>query len=246
MPTTMSNKAQIVMDNIKTRRSIRQYKPTPVPDELIEWVIEAARWAPSAHNCQPIEYIVVRDSEGLDLIAQMSRRTWMRAYAGKSKKELKDAFITLGQHQWNDDAINAKYDELIRMQQLPDDIIETRASRKNKSTYDTAPVMVIILASKQSLMGMGRIADAWMAVQNILLAAHSAGLGAIPTIRACGDPELNKPEAKIIKEYFGIPSDKFDLIGIVCLGHPDEQPIMQKRDLDEIMYKEKFGNPWFD
>ena len=79
----------------------------------------------------------------------------------------------------------------------------------------------------------------------MLLAANSVGLGAIPTMRACGDPELDTPEAKSLKEFFGIPSDKYDIMGIVCLGHPNEQPKMHKRDLEELMHSEKFGSPWF-
>ena len=35
------------------RRSIRVYKPAPVPDEMIEQLLEAGRWAPSASNRQP-------------------------------------------------------------------------------------------------------------------------------------------------------------------------------------------------
>lgn len=52
-----------VLNAIQTRRSIRQFKPDPVPDELVWKVIEAAGFAPSAHNGQPWEFIVTRDNE---------------------------------------------------------------------------------------------------------------------------------------------------------------------------------------
>ncbi len=46
---------------LKSRRSIRRYRPDPVPDEMIEQLLEAGRWAPSASNRQPWDFIVVRD-----------------------------------------------------------------------------------------------------------------------------------------------------------------------------------------
>ncbi|MCL6581111.1 MAG: nitroreductase family protein [Firmicutes bacterium] len=45
----------------RTRRSIRRYRPDPVPEELLLRVLEAARWAPSAVNSQPWHFVVVRD-----------------------------------------------------------------------------------------------------------------------------------------------------------------------------------------
>ena len=38
---------------LKLRRSIRKFKPDPIPDAYIEKMIEAARWAPSGANAQP-------------------------------------------------------------------------------------------------------------------------------------------------------------------------------------------------
>jgi nitroreductase len=48
---------------IEKRRSIRNYKPTPVPEEKLEKILEAARLAPSARNRQPRHFIVVTDAE---------------------------------------------------------------------------------------------------------------------------------------------------------------------------------------
>lgn len=48
-----------LLDLLKNRRSIRRYQPDPVPRELIEMVLEAAIWAPSAHNRQPWRFAVV-------------------------------------------------------------------------------------------------------------------------------------------------------------------------------------------
>ena len=49
---------------IEKRRSIRQYKSDPVADDLIEKILESARFAPSAGNRQPCHFIVVKDVDG--------------------------------------------------------------------------------------------------------------------------------------------------------------------------------------
>jgi nitroreductase len=51
-----------VFEAIKTRRSIRHYKPDPVADEALRKVLEAAQWAPSWANVQCWRFIVVRDN----------------------------------------------------------------------------------------------------------------------------------------------------------------------------------------
>lgn len=45
----------------RSRRSIRFFKNDPIPDEHINMILEAARWAPSPSNSQPWEFIVIRD-----------------------------------------------------------------------------------------------------------------------------------------------------------------------------------------
>lgn len=50
-----------LFEAIKNRRSIRVYKSDPIPDEVLNKILDAARWAPSAGNRQPWEFIVVND-----------------------------------------------------------------------------------------------------------------------------------------------------------------------------------------
>jgi len=52
-----------VFEAIKRRRSIRAFKNVDVPEETVEKLIDAARWAPSAGNIQPWEFIIVRNEE---------------------------------------------------------------------------------------------------------------------------------------------------------------------------------------
>jgi nitroreductase len=52
-----------VLEAIKERRSIRSFTDENVSEETVEQLIEAARWAPSAGNIQPLELVVVRNIE---------------------------------------------------------------------------------------------------------------------------------------------------------------------------------------
>ncbi len=52
-----------VLEAIKERRSIRTFKNEDISAETVEKLIEAARWAPSAGNVQPWEFIIVRKPE---------------------------------------------------------------------------------------------------------------------------------------------------------------------------------------
>lgn len=52
-----------VLEAIRSRRSIREYREDPVPEDLVSKVLEAGRWAPSASNSQPWNFIVLKDEE---------------------------------------------------------------------------------------------------------------------------------------------------------------------------------------
>lgn len=58
------------LDLVKHRRTIRRFKPDPVPDECVEKIIESARWAPSGYNMQPWDFVVVKDKKLKDTIVQ--------------------------------------------------------------------------------------------------------------------------------------------------------------------------------
>jgi nitroreductase len=52
-------KVDNMMDIIKKRRSVRAYQDKPLPKNIIKDILEAARYAPSARNTQPLEYKVI-------------------------------------------------------------------------------------------------------------------------------------------------------------------------------------------
>ena len=59
---------------VHTQRSIRRYKPDPVPPEAIRKMIDAAIRAPSGSNSQPWIWLVVRDQAKREAIAAAVRR----------------------------------------------------------------------------------------------------------------------------------------------------------------------------
>ena len=60
-----------LLELVKDRRSIRRFKPDLSPDEYVEKIIEAARWAPSGFNTQPWEFMVVRKREIRERIVEL-------------------------------------------------------------------------------------------------------------------------------------------------------------------------------
>ena len=58
------------------RRSVRAYKPDPVPEDLLQQVLEAGRLAPSACNKQPWRFIVVRGETGRRALGAAYAREW--------------------------------------------------------------------------------------------------------------------------------------------------------------------------
>jgi len=51
------------LDAIRARRSVRAYKPDPVPEDVLMDVLDAARWAPTSGNAQPWTFVRVREPQ---------------------------------------------------------------------------------------------------------------------------------------------------------------------------------------
>ena len=67
-----------VFEAIRTRRSVRAFKSTPIPEDKIMLILEAGRLAPSAGNIQPWHFIVVRDAEKRK---RLSKARWAKFLA---------------------------------------------------------------------------------------------------------------------------------------------------------------------
>lgn len=67
-----------MLDFIKSRRSTRKFKSTEVPDELIDQVVEAGRYAPSGGNSQSTHFIVVKNKKVLDELADLAKEEFAK------------------------------------------------------------------------------------------------------------------------------------------------------------------------
>lgn len=61
---------------IRTQRAHRAFTDEPVPDEVVERVLEAATYAPSAENLQPWVFVVIRDADARGRIGELNRQAW--------------------------------------------------------------------------------------------------------------------------------------------------------------------------
>ncbi len=64
-----------VLNTIKSRRTIRKFKPNPIDDEMLQVILEAGRWAPSFSNLQPWRFIVIRDQGLKNLLDKAARES---------------------------------------------------------------------------------------------------------------------------------------------------------------------------
>ena len=98
------------LDLAAGRYSVRRFKTKPVDERHIERILEAARLAPTAHNYQPQEIIVVRSEEGLEklrrctechyhaplafIISYRRDKAWQREYDGKCSGDVDASIVT--------------------------------------------------------------------------------------------------------------------------------------------------------
>ncbi|MBI3201557.1 MAG: nitroreductase family protein [Myxococcales bacterium] len=155
---------------IYTRRSNRLYKKKKVPEELLRRVVEAGRFAPSQGNSQPWSFVVISDRDLIDRIgAECARRVApvSKLYLESGDKK-RSVFKTL--------AVNA----LARL--TPNNFdqrlahgIDTVVSGEKWDMFLHAPTLILVLGDKRSIGDP--LIDAVLAAHNMVLTAHSLGLG---------------------------------------------------------------------
>jgi len=168
---------------IKGRRSVRRFKPEPVPKDVIEKILELAQWAPSAMNQQDWRFIVVE---------------------GEKKEALLKITATAFDHF-----------RPILEKNFPDKPKVLEASKRFFETYGGAPVIVLAYGGRFPT-GREDPYSVSLAVQNLLLAAHDAGLGGVWADAAVFYKE------KEINELMGMEGRK--LACLIPIGYPDETP----------------------
>ena len=140
---------------LTSRRSLRRYLPDPVPQAVIEQVLTAAVWAPSAHNRQPWRFAVIEhDKQKTKLAEAMGERLHHDLTADHAPPTMIEADV------------RRSYDRITSAPVL----ILVCLTMTDMDTYpDTKRGQAEYLMAVQSVA---------MAGQNLLLAAHDLGLGA--------------------------------------------------------------------
>jgi F420 biosynthesis protein FbiB-like protein len=142
-----------LLDLIKQRRSIRKYQPRPVSLEAIQGLLEAAQFAPSAHNAQPWRFIVLLSDSAKQKLTQAMIEAWLKDLkrGGASAEQRLALTKTYTERFTQAPAVIIACLTLQDMMQYPDE-------QRQKNERDMAV---------QSLAA---------AIQNLLLAAHAQGL----------------------------------------------------------------------
>lgn len=143
----------LLEDALKRRRSIRRYQPKPVSVDLICKVLEAAGWAPSAHNCQPWRFIWVENSVVKRGLADRMAMAWASDMAKDGNSADEATLVERRDRFANSPVLIVACFSMQGMRAFPD-------AQRQQAERDLA---VESLAA---------------AIQNMLLTAHDLGLGA--------------------------------------------------------------------
>ena len=177
---------------IRGRRSIRSFKETPVPDEMIMKILEAGRWAPSGGNSQPWEFIVVKQRNTLEKISEIF---------------IKD------REQRTREKVNFPGSSKAYLAGVPA-IIVVVADPRWKQAYpstDITPALRRMYARNRELIFAQSVAAA---VQNMFLAAAALGLG-MAWLSGFAEDRMGKKLRRLLK----IP-EPVRLMGGLPIGYP--------------------------
>jgi nitroreductase len=201
-----------ILDAIRMRKSIRGYKPDPIPKALIMDIIEAAIKAPSAVNCQPWEFFVIT-GEPLLKIREGAVEKFRAGENPHSEHEL----IT-----WTKDSVyGARQVELAKHIFQIMGIAREDKSKRNEwmergLRYFDAPAAILICVDKK-LSESGPLLDLGAVMQNICLSALHHGLGT-----CIEDQGVMYPE--VVRQHTGISASK-RLIIAIAIGFPDRDDV---------------------
>ncbi len=195
-----------LLDGIRTRRSFRAYKSTPIPDEVIRAVLSGAGRSPSYTNTQPWEVAVVSGAKRDELsgilckLAESNESSrpdipmpaaWTPDLEKRSRDHGARRFKALGIERENE---------------------QQRAElRMMNFKFYGAPTVIFLFID--SSLSQWSLFDAGLFAQTLCLAAHSVGLG------TCLQAALTSyPDA--VRNFLDLPKTKRLVIGI-SIGYPD-------------------------
>ena len=174
---------------IYSLRAMRRLKPNAVPEDDLRYIVDAATQAPSAANSQDWAFVVVTDPE--------PRRRLGEVYRAIGRKVIRDRVLASG--ELPDEAERVYRRAMILVEHL-----------------EEAPALILV-ALRGTPPTSAAEASAWFgsiypAIQNLMLAARTRGLGTTLTT-------LHKIRDDDVKAILGIP-DAFETIALIPVGYP--------------------------
>lgn len=193
---------------IYKRRSNRIFKDAQVPKNTIKRILEAGRFAPSAGNCQPYKFIVITDKE---VIRELEHG------AMKLLRTLKNLYLDKkgGRRLWKNMIFTCF--SMIKINSADPRPITAmeKADKFDEKIYWNAPAVIVICKDKRGISNPDL--DAGICAQNMILAAHSLGLGTC-YISLPMEP-LSYPIMSKIRKRLGI-GYPWVAVTSIALGYP--------------------------
>ncbi len=155
---------------IMERRSIRSFKKDPLPDSMIERILETGRFAPSAGNCQPWRFIVVKSPE---ILAEMEK------HAVRFVKLLM-FFFDYTRGGWLRRLITRPIGKTV-IRFLPNEFhpvpfgLMSQIAQGKTPVFHNAPTLILMVEDRRGVSSPSM--DIGICGQNMVLAAHSMGAG---------------------------------------------------------------------
>jgi nitroreductase len=219
-----------LFEAIYSARSLRRFKPDPVPDEVITKVLDAAIRAPSGSNQQSWEFIVIKDAAQRKKIGDVYRKgggILMALYANRVKPA----------HMSEDAYRRLRASATYLVDHMADAPVLLIACLKQTASAGAPPKLAPEVAAAMKSMARISGSSIYPAVQNIILACRGLGLGTVlTTIHAYFEDE--------VKAILGLPPE-VQTYALMPIGYPQGKfgPI-KRRPVSEVAYLDKYGNHW--
>lgn len=201
-------------DALRTRRTVRRFRPDMPPRALVERCLAAAILAPSASNKQPWRFFVVTARPRIAHMAGAVREAVDRV-AAHVEPAWASSFRAYGDYFTRFEAAPVVIACLHRGLQVLSHMVGDRLPAQERSA-------IAAMERDSGLIGVA------MAMENLLLAAHDAGLGA----SGMTGPLL---ASGALREILEVPGS-WELAALVALGYPDEEPAAPARKgIDKVV-----------
>jgi len=197
-----------IIEAVKKRKSIRGYKPDPVPKEVLEQILELASHAPSAMNTQPWEFTVLTG----DVLENVRRSNVELLNSGAPPNPEHVVVSWPRESIYRQRQVNLAK-QLFQLMDIPREDKEKRAKWLERGfRYFDAPAAIII-STDRCLSESGPLLDIGAVIQTICLTALHFGLGTCIEDQGTMYPE-------VLRKYAHPPESK-RIIMAIAIGYPD-------------------------